>query len=347
MKKYFFYELKNKAYVILCLAVIATLIYSSNILTTTFYGDSQQVYQFDVHLTTVYFLSIALAVIAPLIQFSYRMSRRSVDMYYSLPLSHYKIFTVRYLVGLILVFAPYFTAYLTGALIMLIKTSDRIFYGVYYLPHFFLSLPAVFCIYTIASFAFTRANKFIDGVIFIIFWLFVWALVGKFFGKFIYYDFVNYKISKVFSDYFITFAPLERLTDYFLAKLVGERFVSTMNDDVANMAAAYTLTGVTAVFATVWLFVSEKYTKSESAGQVSDSPFGYKVMIPLFTALALSFCDLSEPETYILVAMIIIGSLIATVLYRRTLKLGIRQTLILIGSVIAGIVFGAIITAIW
>ena len=80
---------------------------------------------------------------------------------------------------------------------------------------------------------------------------------------------------------------------------------------------------------------------------MSDSPFGYKVMIPLFTALALSFCDLSEPETYIFVAMIIIGSLIATVLYRRTLKLGIRQTLILIGSVIAGIVFGAIITAIW
>jgi len=120
-----------------------------------------------------------------------------------------------------------------------------------------------------------------------------------------------------------------------------------MNDDVANMAAAYTLTGGTAVFATVWLFVSEKYTKSENAGQVSDSPFGYKVMIPLFTALALSSCDLSEPETYILVAMIIIGSLIATVLYRRTLKLGIRQTLILIGSVIAGIVFGAIITAIW
>ncbi len=347
MKKYFLYELKNKTYVIACLAVITTLIYSSVILSNKFYGNSSQMFQFEVNLETIFALSIALAVIAPMIQFNYRMTKRSTDLFYSLPLSHYKIFTVRYLVGLILVFAPYLTAYLTGAIIMLIKTTDKIFYGVYYLPHFFLSLPAIFCIYTISAFAFTRANKFIDGAIFIIFWMFVWVLIAEFFGKFIYYDFKPYKISKVFSDYYMTFAPLGRLTDYFQARLVGERFTSIMNDDVANMAAAYTLTGVTAVFATVWLFVSEKYTQSENAGQISDSPFGYKVMIPLFTVLALSFCDLSRPENYIMVVMIIVGSLIANALYRRTLKLGLRQTLIFIGSVIAGIIFAAIFTAIW
>lgn len=347
MKKYFLYELKNKTYTIACLAVIATLIYSSTILTTTFYGNSQQINQFEVNLETVFILSIALAVIAPIIQFNYRMSRRSVDLFYSLPVSHFKIFTVRYLVGLILVFAPYLAAYLTGALIMLIKTTDKIFYGVYYLPHFFSSLPAIFCIYTISAFAFTRANKFIDGAIFIIFWMFVWALIAEFFGKFIYYDFDTYKVSKVFSDYYMTFAPLGRLTDYFQARLVGERFTSTMYDDVANMAAAYTITGVTAVFATVWLFVvSEKYTQSENAGQISDSPFGYKVMIPLFTVLALSFCDLSEPEDYIMSVIIIVGSLLANALYRRTLKLGLRQTLIFIGSVIAGIILAAIFSAI-
>ncbi len=346
MKKYFLYELKNKTYVLACLAVVTTLIYSSVILSNKFYGDSSQVSQFEVNLATVAFLSIALAVIAPMIQFNYRMTKRSTDLFYSLPLSHYKIFTVRYLVGLILVFAPYLAAYLTGALIMLIKTTDKIFYGVYYLPHFFSSLPAIFCIYTISAFAFTRANKFIDGAIFIIFWMFVWALIAEFFGKFIYYDFDTYKASKVFSDYYMTFAPLGRLTDYFQARLVGVRFTSTMYDDIANMAAAYTITGVTAVFATVWLFISEKYTQSENAGQISDSPFGYKVMIPLFTVLALSFCDLSRPENYIMVVMIIVGSLIANALYRRTLKLGMRQTLIFIGSVIVGIILAAIFTAI-
>ena len=159
MKKYFLYELKNKTYVLACIAVITTLIYSSVILSNKFYGDSPQVYQFEVNLETIFILSIVLAAIAPLIQFNYRMTKRSTDLFYSLPLSHYKIFTVRYLVGLILVFAPYLTAYLTGAIIMLIKTTDKIFYGVYYLPHFFSSLPAIFCIYTISAFAFTRANK--------------------------------------------------------------------------------------------------------------------------------------------------------------------------------------------
>lgn len=356
MKKYFLYELKKKAYLIICLSIIVTLIYACVLLTTRLYGNSNKIYQFDVNLDTINVLSVALAVIAPVIQFSYRMKRRSVDMYYSLPLSHYKIFTVKYLVGLIMVFAPYLSAYLIGALIMLIKTANRIFYGVYYIPHFFLTLPVIFLMYSLATFAFTRANNFIDGVIFIAFWALIWVLVAEFLGNFIYYTchrtigeyFYTQTFSRIYSGYYSFYSPLENLKDYFQAKLVGDTYGISDNgyNVAANMAAGYTLITATAVFGAVWTFVSEKYTKSENAGQISESYFGYKVMIPLYTVLTLCLYDLARTETYIFDVLIIVGFLLLTALYRRTVRIGLKHTLIFIGSVILGLIFSVIITLI-
>ena len=82
-----------------------------------------------------------------------------------------------------------------------------------------------------------------------------------------------------------------------------------------------------------------RYEKAENAEQVSDSWFGYKVLIPLITALGLGIIG----ELHILVlAIIVVSNVIATVMHKRTFKLELWDWIRIGIGLLAGIILSLI-----
>lgn len=326
MIKYFKYELKKNLYTIGCITVIAAILYLAPILAVR-----KETFESFCNLAEISVIGGMLAVFLPTWLFKYRTKRRVVDLYFALPLSHSKIFIVKYLLGLVMVFAPYTVAYWLGALAVIGKAHAFI-HGVWYVPQYFASLLPIYFLYAISSFAFSRANRANDGATFIIFWFFAIPMAVLV----ILYVFADYG-SFYYPYFFLPSTPLDVTTTVFQSKIMGTEAVD-YSQEKAALITGFTFTALMAAGATVGMVFSEKFVKGESAGQISDSWFGYKVMIPYYTVCILALIPLSTSLVYIFVVMVIIGAYLLTAAYRRTLKIGKNQVIIFGASILAGII---------
>ncbi len=350
MKKYFLYEIKKSlpaaGYLTLSMTawyLILILLFSITRLEDIFYN-----------LVPLMFFAGAVAVLSPIKIFTYRTKKRSVDLYYSLPLSHRKILTVKFLTGLAVLYASYTVAFFIGMAASAIKTPEL--NAVYYIPLYFASLIPLYILYSVSAFAFTRAYKKTDGILFIVFWFAVIPVVLEVIDRIFYvYGFQpNYLLNCVINAqaYSPTY-PLSFVTEYF-GGLISNSFdkiwwyeFTPANQAVvtANIIAGLTLNALLSIGATAGLFLLEKHTKAENAGQISDSLFGYKTMIPIYTVCCLSLCiSGSTALNVVAVVMTILISTAITVIYKRTVKIGWKQAVAIAAPIVAGIALGALFT---
>lgn len=167
MKKYLLYELKKNAFSICCVTVIISIIYIAPMLFQPYFFPN---------LGVISFFGGCLAILIPMQNFTYRMKKRSVDLYYSLPLSHTKILFVRFIFGIIELYFIYTVAYWLGALTVIAHFAEEI-QAIYYVPQYFASILPLYFLYAISSFTFTRANAAGDGLAFTVLWFCVAPLV--------------------------------------------------------------------------------------------------------------------------------------------------------------------------
>ena len=247
-KKYFVYELKKAIFAIGSIALIMTAITVTSVLTYRYYVFAGDRVESGVEVNA--FMGGVLAAVVPVWMFSYKMKKHSADLYYSLPLRRRQILGSKYLLGLIAVYAPFTTSFLLGALAAVIRYPSNDMGAVYYFPAFFASLPALFCIYSIASFVFTRADRIIDGIVFMVFWaLAPLALMGVF--QRMYHD--------IAADMYMPTAPLSAVAMQFSRFIEWPNMrIREMESIKINRAVGFPITGIVAVFATVMLFLSEK-----------------------------------------------------------------------------------------
>lgn len=341
MKKYFVYELKKSSFTIACLTVIISLIYLVIILSARAEDlgwNSGYVY--------LWFISGAGGVLAftvPFHQLEYKMKKRSADLFFSLPLSHSKIITVKYVVGLALVFIPYTVAFWLGAFALMVKTVNEI-NSVYYIAQFFASVIPLYIIYAVSSFTYSRANKANDGVLFAAFWALAPMLVMTVLDLLVRsndgYNIIEY----IYPDFYNVFSPLDVVTDLFQNLIVDKTYAYQMTAPVtANMCVAYTLLALTGAGATAGLLLTEKRAKFENIGQISESPFGYKVMIPLFTVCLMGLFY----NEILLIVLVTVAMFLLTAVYKRSLKIGKRQAIIFAATFVAGCVLAVIISYVY
>ena len=282
-----------------------------------------------------------LAAGVPVWVFSYKMKKRSVDLFFSLPLSHTKILAVKYLVGLIAVFAPYVITYWIGAFTVMAKVYDLI-NAEYYAAHFFASVIPIYMIYSIAAFVFTRANRLEDGIVFIIFWACALVAVVAALDLFLQDVCETYCI---YTQYYMPFSALGTVTDAFQNQIVIDDFYNRPyfyhNAELTNMIVGSVLNVLLAAGASAGIFLAEKKTRSENVSQISDSWFGYKVMIPLFTVCLSVYMW----ETVITGVLLAIFAFLVTVIYKRTIKIGKWQAIIYGISLLAGLILYIICSA--
>ena len=130
MKKYLTYELKRNLLPLAAFTAIACLvcaIFGATSYIISSYSGTVRAISSVISAPTV--LLCILCTIVPVMQFSYRMRGRDIDLWYSLPVTREKLTLVRTLGGLMLVFVPYTLSYWLGFVIVLIRENYFVLYG--------------------------------------------------------------------------------------------------------------------------------------------------------------------------------------------------------------------------
>ena len=332
MKKYFSYELKKNLYVIGVITLVMTILHVAPILIS--HPDNLDGSYFYINMLSVRIGIVA--VIVPIWLTDYKLKRRSIDLYYALPLSHTKILAVRFLLGLIAVFIPYTVTFWLGALAMIAKINYAIS-AVWYVPFYFAALIPIYIIYSISTFIFTRANKGIDGFMLLIFWFFALTTVVFALQVLVGADF--------YPLHFLPFNSLIEVTSFFEEKIYKSSWVSKREiDDIVTMSVGFAVSALMSIGSTLGLMLFERKAKAENVGQISDSWFGYKVMLPLYAVCLTSVCILDSYISLFLIIIIATAIFFAYVLYRRNIKIGKNQAIVLCVSLLVGILLAVINT---
>lgn len=332
MKKYFIYELKKNSYVIGVFSLILVVLHIAPILIT----DSKMLeHNYGFTLLSVYIG--VLAAIVPMWLTRYKMKKRSVDLYYALPLSHTKILAVKFLFGLIAIFVPYTVVFWFGALCLIAKIGYAI-NAVWFVSLFFASLIPIYIIYSVSAFVFTRANRGVDGFVFLIFWCFALSLLVFFLQTLVDAD-------DFYPAYFLPFEPLYVVTSYFQDRIYFDSLTGGMlNERKICMSVGFVVTALMSAGATVGLLLTERKAKAENVGQISDSWFGYKIMIPFYTVCLTGLCILDSYLSALIIILIATTMFFTSVLYRRSIKIGKNQAITLSVSLLAGVILAIVNT---
>ncbi len=284
---------------------------------------------------------IVASLVMPIWSMSYKMNARSCDIYYSLPISRRKLLAVNFFTGFATVIAAYTVAYLIGFFVILGKV-EHIHLAHYGWLYFALIVPS-FISYATSAFFFTRANRAVDGAVFVVasqFILFVAA-------EFLHVAVINFggKYGVINGSSYFGFSPYIWIYDSFVEYLVyGYEKITAQR--LNNNIAGSVIVAAAAIAATAWLFVSEKRAKAENCERISDSIFGYKTLIPYFSVLLyLNYAFENAGSIVATFAVIFIASYAMSALYRRTLKIGKKSLAIIVGCLVAAVIAALIINS--
>lgn len=272
-----------------------------------------------------------LCALAPILQLSYRMNKRGADLWLSLPIRREKFLLVRMLEGLLLVVVPFTVSYWLSFLIVVLR--DNAFWLPAY-PLFYLSaLPPALGLLAYNSFFYSRANNAADGIVFMALWNVFPTLVYLFVLQFSpqmnlpgllegMYFMPEYLLSYT-SIFFDNMACGEANTNFFSLQSSWQAIVFFVAASLATGAA---------------LFATARRARAEDADQLSETMFGYKLLLPAILAILICFAGGSVSVTIVFAVL----GLAATVFSRRTFRLRPRDYGILAGAVVLGLVFAAV-----
>ena len=138
--------------------------------------------------------------------------------------------------------------------------------------------------------------------------------------------------------HFLTDKPLDEIGSAFASAILGDGI--DLKDVSALTCAVAGVEGAAAYFGLFWTAARHK---TETIEQPSDSPFGYRLMIPLYVfcfAAVFSANGLTNAFDLITMPIIFACGLAAYFFYRRSFRLRLSDWLWLAGSFAAGIAIG-------
>ena len=324
--RYISYELKKNIWTLVILTAVCTLFYVSTVSSMTMQGEYYmegyglpEYYICDSQVSTVLFMLGALCYIVPTLVYSFKMNKRSVDAYYSLPLKREKLFLAKSALGLVLTLVPFTVAYWLGFFALLVREGNP-YQMTYYVPTYFGALFYGIMLFGVNAFVFTRANKTSDGVLFTIAYAFIGSLIVSW---------IDYaEIIKMYAQtasYFTPFGGFDRFGSYMSNLITGDT-----PEPWSHLAWIISLLyGVVGWFLLFWCV---RYEKGENAEQISDSWYGYKVMIPLYTAFLLGLGE-ADPLS---ICSSLIAAIVATVVYQRKFRFAWKWWAVIGGAIVLG-----------
>ncbi|MBQ7291484.1 MAG: hypothetical protein IJW76_07165 [Clostridia bacterium] len=358
-KAYLAYRLKRTG--------ITTLIFSLLSVIFTIFTVSVSTKSFAIPYngeTGIYILAIILGVFStliPMLETADFKNRRNLDTLYFLPMNRFKLALAHYISGFIQV-AVIYTVSFAAAGLYLINYSHH--FRLEYLPLYYgLSLIIGLVMYSFVMFIFGQANTVADGVIFCVLWSFVlyYSLgffsetIGEYFNIFwtdahnvVYNIPIISELYGIYCDisecyeWGIVYMPINNLTMIFqyIIEVREEYFVRSVEKLISQSYMFWVWLGI-GIASAYGYFKTFLTKKTEKAGEVSDSVFGYVSLIPFFGFGLLLGTSYGNVFCIIVFAMMVSGYLI----YHRGAKFK-KSDIILLAVALVLPLFGTILNAI-
>jgi len=340
-------------------AMLSTLMFSLGaLLVTVFYArlsaDTFMGVRGYVGIESLATIMGIIASVIPMIENCEFKSRRNLDTLFFLPVSRRDMALAHYLSGLLQMFTIYTVAF-AGHYISLLEFAHH--FRLEYMPLYYVLLLLLgVVVYSVFAFLFGEANSISDGVICVLLWIgalyvAMTALaypIRTFASKYIFggYDNVVYfnfeRRLSGFAEWFLPYAPINNLTVVFQSVMRGwndfngmEHYFPTFREAIGRNFPHWYMVfpWLAAGAASVWGYF-RTFTRrgAEKAEDISESPFCYKTLIPLYGASLIVLTDGSDGMMFFLtVAAMYIGYAI----YRRSFRIE-KNDAITIGAVAVG-----------
>ena len=323
LRKYLFYRIKN--------SVLKTLIFTSlSILITQIVLreciDSNKVENRD---SGLYMFAVILGIVAsviPFLELAGFKNRRNLDTLFFFPIKREKMAIAVYLSGLLQVITIYTVTYAVGFIFLSVKTDC--FALVYMIPYYFLSLLLGAVIYSVFMFLFSEANTVADGVLFCLLWIYllcmvgdtvVWACVDLEMG---YTE--AQSMAMDLTGWGIIYAPINNLTVLFQELIEIHRSSRWDNsaEEVREYLYMFFVWGVIGIAAAVGYVYRFAKKGAEKAGEISESWFGYRILIPIYGYCLIFLTTESCVSVYSVLSWLIFAlMIIGYIVYRRSFRL--------------------------
>lgn len=283
----------------------------------------------------LYMLATALCItasIVPLFELAGLKNRRNLDTLYFFPLGRKKMATAYFLSGWMQVVFIYTVTFI-ASLTWLISQTDY-FALIYMLPYYFLSLVLAFVIFAVFSFLFLQANTVADGVLFCALWIFfLWAVSNVVLDFLFYTRMLTYNKIWLASSWGILYTPMNNLTVLYqdlIESNCPERWDGSVKQIMENFSLFF-IWGAIGFVAAIGYFNSFVKKGAEKAGEISNSWFGYKTLIPIYGCCLLY--TLGPAWIHILIYAIVM--ITGYIIYRRGFKFKFSDGIVtVIGAVI-------------
>lgn len=325
-KAYFKHSFLSEVKMMLFLFLIGFLFYPIVCLTSDFYqvtNISQNIEKISSSQVgmAITFLAI-ISYVVPVIKFQYLQKKNQIDCFYSLPIKRRNLTLINLLVGYLQIIIPYTLIYFLGMVITILKTD--IFHYIWYLPLYGISLILALGLFLFNSFIFTRGNSIIDGIIMMCLYSFVGFLTS---------EMLNASADRSIIDeaYGITFSPFIEIGNYYDYAIRYNK----NSDNLNILSFIYPI--ILGIIGIVGMIIVPNTDKAERAEQITNSYWGYRVIIP-FYFLSIGFVISASTTSFILfVSLLTIAYLIGEVIHYRRFKLP-RKVFIVLGSCILALI---------
>ncbi len=314
--RYLTYRIKNSA--------IRTILFSLISMAIVFYGvwkenKSPQ----DRDNSGIVMLAVVMGIFAtliPILETACFKNRRNLDTLYCLPLKRIKLALAHYLSGFIQVFIIYSSCFFTTYIYLSILETQKHSYNLgWMLLYYFVSIVFGLVLYSIFIFLLSEANTVLDGVIISFLWVFAAALIMA-----VAYDYFSdlnginlIQRGDFISSWGIIYAPINNITNIFIDLI--EELSYTASRDYHTFIRYYVAWVFVGIAAAVGYFYNIVRKGAENAEEITDSWFGYKVLIPIYGFSFIKMNGDIDILTIIIIASMIIGYMV----YRKSFKLKI------------------------
>ncbi len=329
-KSYFCSHLKSNSRILLYLIAITlvlTLVIGINSGTEQRWDSKMQAFVVTAYNSTigvpVIFLCL-LAYITPVLEFSFFKKRINLNCAYAMPISRRALGLVHYLTGAITVLLPFTMSYLLNFILILTRGVQN--YNLApMIAHYFLCLLLGLAMYSLMVFAFNEANTTGDGIWFMFLWTFVTFFATTALDRIM--DAWSYFIIEplpwgLISELTTSYKRLVELTVPIYSGT--EDFLQTPN--CIFWIIAWSLIGIAS---SVGFFFSFGKRRMEKTEEISDSFFGYRVLIPYFAVTGMIAFP-SFPTWVIFEILALIGYTI----YRRGFRYKLSDVIVLLSLLV-------------
>ena len=165
MRKYFLYLIKKRFPIYLTAFIIFLLLFLVVNREDNMIYEARDFKYLRESIVSVYVISLGIGLaITPIVEFSFKMKKITMDQAYSLPIKREKLYLTRYTIGFLEIVVPFTLSYFISLLVIFPWVNAYCNFAGFF-AYYGMLLVAGFVVYSILVFFFTKANNGIDGII--------------------------------------------------------------------------------------------------------------------------------------------------------------------------------------